>query len=204
MTPQDFIRKWKPVALTERATAQEHFIDLCRLFDHPTPAEDDPVGEHFAFEKGTPKTGGGEGWADVWKRGYFAWEYKKKKRDLDKALEQLTRYAAALENPPLHVACDTHVFRIETRWTNEAPAKYEFDLEELADPVNLARLSAVFHSPEELRSGRTRDKLTKEAADKFQSISDSLQHRNPDREAVAHFVNQLVFCFFADSVKLLP
>jgi len=31
-----------------------------------------------------------------------------------------------------------------------------------------------------------------------------LQHRNPDREAVAHFVNQLVFCFFADSVKLLP
>ena len=58
--------------------------------------------------------------------------------------------------------------------------------------------------PEELRSGRTRAKLTKEAADKFQAISDNLQHRNPDREAVAHFVNQLVFCFFADSVKLLP
>ena len=52
MTPQEFIRKWKPVALTERATAQEHFIDLCRLFDHPTPAEDDPVGDHFTFEKG--------------------------------------------------------------------------------------------------------------------------------------------------------
>ena len=52
--------------------------------------------------------------------------------------------------------------------------------------------------------GRTREKLTKEAADKFQAISDRLQHRNPDREAVAHFVNQLVFCFFADSVKLLP
>ena len=65
-------------------------------------------------------------------------------------------------------------------------------------------LRAVFHNPDELRSGRTRAKLTKEAADKFQTISDSLQHRNPDREAVAHFVNQLVFCFFADSVKLLP
>jgi hypothetical protein len=120
MTPQDFVRKWKPVALTERATAQEHFIDLCRLFDHPTPVEDDPIGDHFTFEKGAPKTGGGEGWADVWKKGFFAWEYKKKKRDLGKALEQLTRYAAALENPPLHVACDTHIFRIETRWTNEA------------------------------------------------------------------------------------
>jgi len=204
MTPQEFIRKWKPVALTERATAQEHFIDLCRLFDHPTPIEADPVGDHFTFEKGAPKTGGGEGWADVWKKGSFAWEYKKKKRDLGKALEQLTRYAAALENPPLHVACDTHIFRIETRWTNEVPATYEFELDDLADPINFGHLRAVFHDPEELRSGRTRAKLTKEAADKFQTISDSLQHRNPDREAVAHFVNQLVFCFFADSVKLLP
>jgi hypothetical protein len=26
MTPQQFIKKWKPVALTERATAQSHFI----------------------------------------------------------------------------------------------------------------------------------------------------------------------------------
>jgi len=199
MTPQDFIRKWKPVALTERATAQEHFLDLCRLLDHPTPAEDDPT-----FEKGVLKTGGGDGFADVWKKGFFAWEYKKKKRDLDKALEQLTRYAAALENPPLHVACDTHLFRIETRWTNEVPAKYEFELDDLADPENLDILRAVFFDPEKLRSGRTRAKLTKEAADKFQTISDSLQHRNPDREAVAHFVNQLVFCFFADSVGLLP
>ena len=163
-----------------------------------------PIGDHFTFEKGVPKTGGGDGFADVWKKGFFAWEYKKKKRDLDKALEQLTRYAAALENPPLHVACDTHLFRIETRWTNEVPATYEFELDDLADPKNLDLLRAVFHDPDKLRSGRTRAKLTKEAADKFQTISDSLQHRNPDREAVAHFVNQLVFCFFADSVKLLP
>ena len=118
MTPQEFIRKWKPVALTERATAQEHFIDLCRLFDHPTPVEDDPVGDHFTFEKGAPKTGGGEGWADVWKKGYFAWEYKKKKRDLNAALDQLVRYAAALEIPPLQVACDTDRFLIRTAWTN--------------------------------------------------------------------------------------
>jgi type II restriction/modification system DNA methylase subunit YeeA len=204
MTPQEFIHKWKPVALTERATAQEHFLDLCRLLDHPTPAEDDPAGDHFTFEKGVLKTGGGDGFADVWKKGFFAWEYKKKKRDLDKALEQLTRYAAALENPPLHVACDTHIFRIETRWTNEVPAQYEFELDDLADPKNFAILRAVFHDPEALRSGHTRAKLTKEAADKFQTISDRLQHRNPDREAVAHFVNQLVFCFFADSVGLLP
>ena len=204
MTPHEFIRKWKPVALTERASAQEHFLDLCRLFEHPTPAEADPAGTHFAFEKGAQKTGGGDGFADVWKKGFFAWEYKKKKRDLGQALEQLTRYAAALENPPLHVVCDTVRFRIETRWTNTIVESHEFELEDLDAPHNLKLLHAVFHDPELLRPKATRESITREAADKFQSISDALQHRHPDREAVAHFVNQLVFCFFADSVKLLP
>jgi hypothetical protein len=204
MTPHEFIRKWKPVALTERAAAQEHFLDLCRLFGHQTPAEADPRGEEYAFEKGATKTGGGDGFADVWKRDFFAWEYKKKKRDLGAALEQLTRYASALDNPPLHVVCDTVRFRIETRWTNTVTAKYEFELEQLADPDKFALLRAVFHDPEFLRPKQTRASLTRDAADKFQTISDRLQHRNPDREAVAHFVNQLVFCFFANSVKLLP
>lgn len=204
LTPHEFIRKWKPVALTERAAAQEHFLDLCGLFGHQTPAKADPKGKVFAFEKGASKTGGGDGFADVWKQHFFAWEYKKKKRDLGAALEQLTRYASALDNPPLHVVCDTVRFRIETRWTNTVTAKYEFELEQLADPEKFAWLRAVFHDPEFLRPKQTRASLTRDAADKFQTISDRLQHRNPDKEAVAHFVNQLVFCFFANSVKLLP
>jgi type II restriction/modification system DNA methylase subunit YeeA len=204
MTPLEFIRKWKTHALTERAAAQEHFIDLCRMFGHPTPAEADPDGDHFTFEKGAPKTGGGDGWADVWKKGYFAWEYKKRRRNLDEALVQLTRYAAALEHPPLLVVCDTIRFQIVTTWTNLETKSYAFELEDLTDPETFATLRAVFHDPDALKPVRTRAKITSDAADKFQTISDRLQHRNPDREAVAHFVNQLVFCFFADSVKLLP
>ena len=80
MTPHEFIRKWKPVALTERQTAQEHFIDLCRLANHPTPVEEDPSGERYCFEKGALKSAGTPGFADVWKQGYFAFEYKKKKK----------------------------------------------------------------------------------------------------------------------------
>ena len=204
MTPQDFIRKWKTHALTERAAAQEHFLDLCRLFDHPTPAEDDPKGDHFTFEKGAAIAGGGDGWADVWKKGYFAWEYKKRRRNLDEAMVQLTRYAAALEHPPLLVVCDTIRFQILTTWTNLETKKYSFELEDLADPDKFNILRSVFHNPDALKPTRTRAMITAEAAKKFQSISDALQQRNPDREAVAHFVNQLVFCFFADSVKLLP
>jgi type II restriction/modification system DNA methylase subunit YeeA len=204
MTPHDFITKWKSHALTERAAAQEHFIDLCRLFEHKTPAEADPAGEFFTFEKGAAIIGGGDGWADVWKRGFFAWEYKKRRRNLDEAMTQLTRYAAALEHPPLLVVCDTIRFQIVTTWTNLETKKYSFELEDLADPEKFKILRAVFHDPDALKPTRTRAMITAEAAKKFQTISDALQHRNPDREAVAHFVNQLVFCFFADSVKLLP
>ena len=80
MTPREFVRKWKAANLKERSAAQEHFLDLCRLLGHPTPAEEDPAGDHFAFEYGAAKRGGGDGFADVWKRGFFAWEYKGKHR----------------------------------------------------------------------------------------------------------------------------
>ena len=51
MTPEVFIAKWCAAELKERSAAQEHFIDLCRLLDEPTPAEADPTGETYCFEK---------------------------------------------------------------------------------------------------------------------------------------------------------
>ncbi len=78
--PQEFVAKWAEVTLTEKAASQSHFIDLCRLLDQPTPTEADPTGDLYTFEKGATKapgpTGGKRGWADVWKKGCFAWEYK--------------------------------------------------------------------------------------------------------------------------------
>jgi hypothetical protein len=203
MTPHEFIKTWRHVQLTERAAAQSHFRDLCALLGHDDPIRADPTGEWFTFEKGVTKTGGGEGFADVWKRSFFAWEYKKRKRDLNVALDQLVRYAAALENPPLQVACDTDKFLIRTAWTNAVPKTYELALEDLADPRKLDILHSVFFDPEKLRPTETRTGVTKEAADKFSTIALRLQGRGTPEE-IAHFVNQLVFCFFASSVKLLP
>lgn len=203
MTPHEFIEKWKHVALTERASAHSHFLDLCALLGHDDPIKADPTGEWFTFEKGVTKTGGGEGFADVWKRGHFAWEYKKKKRNLDEALAQLVRYAAALENPPLQVACDTDRILIRTAWTNAVAETHTLTLDDLADPQKLDILHSVFFDPEKLRPKQTRAAVTKEAADKFSTIALRLQGRGTPEE-IAHFVNQLVFCFFANSVKLLP
>ena len=98
MTPQDFIRKWKANTRAERAAVQEHFIDLCALLNEPTP-NTDPTGATYAFEKGATKATGGEGWADVWKRACFGWEYKGKHKDLEAAHRQLLLYAGSLSAP---------------------------------------------------------------------------------------------------------
>jgi len=64
VTPFEFITKWRAANLKERSAAQEHFIDICRLLGERTPAEADPDGEWYCFEKGASKLTGGEGWAD--------------------------------------------------------------------------------------------------------------------------------------------
>lgn len=96
MTPAAFIETWSRSELRERQGAQSHFNDLCALLGEPTPAKADPTGRSYCFERGATKVGGGDGWADVWKRGCFGWEYKGKHKDLNAALRQLQIYAPDL------------------------------------------------------------------------------------------------------------
>ena len=93
----------------------------------------DPAGETYCFERGARKDTGGDGWADVWKRHHFAWEYKGQRADLDAAFGQLRQYALALENPPLLIVSDMLRFRIRTNWTNSVSRTHEFSLDDLAD-----------------------------------------------------------------------
>ena len=204
MTPGAFIAKWRASELKERSAAQEHFIDLCRLLGEPTPAEADPTGERYCFERGARKDGGGDGWADVWKRHCFAWEYKGKHADLDAAFNQLRQYALALENPPLLIVSDMARFRIRTNWTNSVSATHEFALDDLADAASRDKLKWAMSDPERLRPGESRQALTERAAATFAELAQSLRERGHAPQAVAHFVNRLVFCMFAEDVGLLP
>ena len=203
MSPYAFVQKWKDNTQTERRIAQAHFNDLCQLLDHPTPADDDRIGDHFAFEKVATKIGGGKGYADVWKKDHFTWEYKSRDENLEAAHRQLITYSPALGNPPLQIVCDFKRFRIYTAWTNTVPDAHEIVLDDFVKPDRLQILRNVFHDPEKLKPVRVRSVLTKEAADKFATIAFRIQERGAPEE-IAHFVNQLVFCFFADSVGLLP
>jgi hypothetical protein len=106
MTPAEFKRKWARYSGKETAAYQEHFNDLCALLDQPTPATADPTGsESFCFQKRVvkdaelfaieesdriaerPEAERERGFADVWKKSCFAWEYKGKKKNLDAAYQ---------------------------------------------------------------------------------------------------------------------
>ena len=204
MTPDDFIAKWSASELNESQAAQSHFNDLCRMLGEPTPTEADPSGETYCFERGARKDSGGDGWADVWKRGCFAWEYKGPHANLDAAFRQLRQYALALENPPLLIVCDLRRFRIRTNWTNSVSETHEFGLEDLRDAATRNKLKWALSDPERLRPGETRQALTERAAERFATLAQSLRDRGHDPLEVAHFVNRLVFCMFAEDVGLLP
>lgn len=204
MTPSDFIRKWEKSELKESAAAQSHFVDLCHLLGVETPTDADAVGDTYCFEKGATKSTGGNGFADVWKKGCFGWEYKGPKANLDVAYAQLQRYAVALENPPLLIVSDTKTIVIRTNWTNSVSEVHTLALTDLLNADKRELLKNCFVNPEALKPKRTRDDLTRDAANEFSALAQRLRTQGHNAETVAHFVNRLVFCMFAEDVGLLP
>ena len=204
MNVHQFIQKWWRMALTERSASHQHFLDLCEVVGHPKPAEMDPEGDTFTFEKGAAKYGGGSGWADVWKRGFFAWEYKRRHGDLAAAYDQLLRYREALENPPLLVVCDMDHLVVHTNFTGRPAIIHSIPLKDLAKPENLEIVRAVFHDPEKLKPGVTREGITQEAASRFAGIAQTMRARGLASADVAHFLDRIVFTLFAEDVYLLP
>ncbi|HLL16258.1 MAG TPA: DNA methyltransferase [Pyrinomonadaceae bacterium] len=204
MTIAEFVAKWRKVELTERSASQQHFLDLCEVFGHPKPAEADAAGEWFTFERGATKQEGGRGWADVWKRDFFGWEYKGKHKDLRAAYTQLLQYREALENPPLLVVCDMERIRIHTNFTATVNKVYEIPLAEMDAPRNIEIMRWLFHEPERLRPGTTSEDITAEVAERLAGVAQSLRGRGLDPMEVARFLDRIVFCLFAEDVGLLP
>ena len=200
MTPAQFITVWQSNKLTERAGAQAHFDDLCELLGVEKPRDSN----NYCFERGAKKSGGGDGWADVWKRGFFAWENKKPGRDLAKALKQLTDYALQLESPPLLVVCDRERIIIHTAFTGYPDEPREIRIEELVEDSKRQVLKWVFTDPLKLRPEKSTAAVTEEAARRFAGLAEAMRVRGLDSNQVAHFLVQCLFCMFAEDEGLLP
>ena len=206
MDPVAFAAKWKASTLTERAAAQSHFSDICAMLGLPSPTEADPTGEFFTFERGASKAGGGEGWADVWKRDMFAMEYKGKGKDLAAAYHQLLGYKDALDSPPILAVCDLNRFEIHTSFTNTPSITYRFDLDDIAiapdEPLRILR--AMMTDPEELKPRGAAEELTAAAAGRFAELAQALRGRGEDPYQVARFLDRLLFLLFAEDTNVLP
>jgi hypothetical protein len=217
---QRFVDKWQGVELSERAASHEHFIDLCNLVRQPTPAQADPTGQDYCFEKpvkvtlAASKGSKGEGgFVDVWKRGCFAWEYKRKDKykNLDEAYRQLYQYRDALDNPPLSVVCDISTIEIRSHFAGYPTEKTVVKLEEI--PSRLEVLRRVFTSPETFRPQKKTEEVTLDLAYDFSKLADRLIQRYPPSDLhlfqsvgdpVAHFLMKVMFCLFAEDIGLLP
>tara|TARA_R110002096_G_scaffold173781_7_gene348757 strand:- start:138742 stop:141795 length:3054 start_codon:yes stop_codon:yes gene_type:complete len=213
MDTPTFIAKWSKAKLSERAASQEHFIDLCRLLGVQTPAEVDPVGDTFTFEKGVKVAGpaslgskGAHGWADVWYKGRFAWEYKRrdKYKNLEEAYRQLQQYREDLGNPPLMIVSDIANYEIHTNFTGYKPEVHSFTLEELSDPGKLSLLKRVFTDPKWFKPSITVAAITEKVASKIGTIAQALRDRGHEPHDAAHFLMKVMFCLFAEDVELLP
>ncbi len=199
MTPQAFIQHWQDKDITERAGAQQHFNDLCDLLGVEKPR--DP--ESYCFERGA-KIQSGQGWADVWKRGCFAWEYKGPGKDLKAALKQLMNYALALDNPPLLVVSDLTNIEIHTHFTGHPSETHLIRLQDLTQPETRQKLLWLFTEPDRFKPARTTYAVTEEAARRMGEIAKRLTERGNAAHDVAHFLIQCVFCMFAEDAKILP
>ena len=235
MTPAEFKKKWARVTAKETSAYQSHFDDLCRLLGIAPPLEADPEGETFCYQKRVMKDAelfdlapggdvgepGERGFADVWKKGCFAWEYKGKKKNLDEAYKQLLRYRESLLNPPLLVVCDFDRFIVRTNFNGTVQVVHEFRNSQIDDPQILHLLRHVFTDPNYLRPLQTTAEVTEKLAAKFAAVSRSLQGRESveledaftRRELhvaqkknlrIARFLNRVMFCFFAEDTGLLP
>ncbi|MEI6394666.1 MAG: DNA methyltransferase, partial [Verrucomicrobiota bacterium] len=235
MTWAEFKKKWSSYQGKETSAYQAHFDDLCRLLGQQTTADADPTGnDFFCYQKRVVKdaelfdlehSDSGDpterGFADVWKKGCFGWEYKGKKKNLDEAYKQLLRYREALFNPPLLVVCDFDRYIIRTNFNGTVQEVHEFTNDTIDRPENLRILGTLFENPEFLKPQRTTDQVTKVLAEKFALVARSLQKRESAELAdaatraevnvaqrknlrIARFLNRLIFCFFAEDTGLLP
>src|SRR5579872_6405497 len=211
MSLPEFVRKWQKSKLRERSASHSHFIDLCKVLGEDSPTDVDLEGSTYTFDKGAEQNSGENGFADVWKRGYFGWEYKSKDKDLAKAYQQLLKYREALETPPLLVVCDFDNFEVHTDWTYTVPDVYTFNLEDLLRNERTDKckfppqevLHALFSDAEKLKPGETRKDVTKKAAEEFAKLATSLRDRGISTEDTAHYVMRLLFCLFAEDTRLL-
>ena len=197
MTAQEFIQKWRNTTFGERQAAQAWFLDLLKVVGHPDPIEvGDP--DRFTFEKAVPG-----GFADAYLEGCFGWEFKGSDAQLTGAFDQLLRYQVYLKTPPLLVVSSFQLIRVQTNFRDKETVVHDIPIAELGDPEQLRRLRDIFFDPGAFEPERTVEQVTRETALLFGRIVEDMEERGGGGERMARYLNQIVFCLYAEDAGLL-
>ena len=197
MTPQEFIQKWRNTTFGEKQAAQTWFLDLLKVVGHPDPIEfNNP--ESFTFEKAVPG-----GFADAYLEGCFGWEFKGAEAQLPGAFDQLLRYQVYLKTPPLLVVSSFQLIRVQTNFRDKETVVHDIPIAELGDPEQLRKLRDIFFDPGAFEPERTVEQVTRETARLFGRIAEDMERRGGGGERLARYLNQIVFCLYAEDAGLL-
>ena len=144
------------------------------------------------------------GFADAYLEEHFGWEFKGDDADLEDGLLQLLRYQVHLKTPPLLIVSSFRTIWIQTNFPGMETVRHEIPVAALDQPAHLDKLRYAFFAPVELRPDRSVDTVTRETADLFQAIVADMEEHTDDPERLARYLNQIVFCLYAEDAGLLP
>ena len=198
MMPEHFIATWGNTGLNEEQGAQSWFNDLCDLIGHPKPLGD-LNGLTYAFEHRVET-----GKADAYYENHFGWEFKTGEGQLDEAMRQVLGYSMYLKTPPLLVVSAFSVIRIRTNFPGMESVQREIRIADLAEPETLAVVKRIFTEPDWFNTGKSRDDVTKETAALFQAVSNDMAGSGYGHHELAQYLNQIIFCLYAEDAGLLP
>ena len=198
LSPEQFVSKWQNVNFGEKQASQEMFLDICRLVGHPTPVEF-ADNQAFTLEKWVPR-----GFADAYLEDRFGWEFKGSDAQLQDAFLQLLHYQVYLKTPPLLIVSSFSTILIRTNFPGMETVLHQIPVAGLVQPENLVKLRNAFFAPDEFRPNRSLEDVTRETADLFGKIVVDMEARDQDLEKLARYLNQIVFCLYAEDAGLLP
>ena len=109
-----------------------------------------------------------------------------------------------MKTPPLLIVSSFNTIRIRTNFPGLETVLHEIPVSEMSQAGNLQKLRDAFFEPERFRPDRSVEDVTRETAALFRDIVTEMEKHNEDPEKLARYLNQIVFCLYAEDAGLLP
>jgi type I restriction-modification system DNA methylase subunit len=185
-----FTNKWKEES-KERAEKDSFWNDFFDVFG---------ISRYrvATFEKSVKKSGGGQGYIDLFWKGQILIEHKSKGKSLEKAFEQAKDYFPGLkenELPKYILVCDFENFHLYNLGEN---TEHKFTIHDFLNNVHLFGFIAGYKQ----RVYKDEDPVNIDAAELMGKLHDRLEEVGYTGHALEIYLVRLLFCLFAEDTNI--